>query len=252
MGLESFALKGKHVVIVGASSGIGGETARQCASVGATVSICARREDRLKEVLASLGGERPHRYAVLDAGQSERIEPCFDELARANGPIDGLVYAAGTGPVWPLPTITAEKIQSLFSVNVAGAILATKAAVKRVPKSGGSIVWVSSISARRAGGAAKTVYAATKGAMDSGTMALAYELARKKIRVNSIAPGAVETEMWKFDVVEREQTQKIFDAHPLGVGQPLDVALACVYLISDAARWITGTVLTIDGGYSIG
>jgi NAD(P)-dependent dehydrogenase (short-subunit alcohol dehydrogenase family) len=235
--------------VVGASSGIGAEVARQCASAGAVVSICARREDRLREVHASLEGGRPHRYSVLDVADRDAIEPRLEAFAKESGPIGGLVYAAGYSKLLPLQVLSAKQLDGILQVNLVGGILATKAAVKRAPKTGTSIVWISSVAPRRPGGGGMTAYAASKGGMEAALVALASELAPRKIRINAIAPGAVETEIWNGSF-DPEQLARIVAKHPLGVGQPRDVALGCVYLLSEAARWITGTVLSMDGGFA--
>ena len=135
----------------------------------------------------------------------------------------------------------------LLGTNLTGAIMATKAAVKHANKAGMSIVMISSVAPTNPGGAGMAAYAASKGGMDGTTVALARELAGRRIRVNAVAAAAVETAIWES--VDREQYDKHIARYPLGVGKPVDVALACVYLLSEASRWMTGSVLTLDGGF---
>jgi NAD(P)-dependent dehydrogenase (short-subunit alcohol dehydrogenase family) len=252
MGLEHFSLARKHVVVVGASSGIGAATARECASAGASVSICARRQKELEMVLASLekAEGRSHRMALLDVADGDAVDRVIGEFAAQGGPIDGLVYASGMLQLITVPTISRKNVDRLLAVNLTGALLSTRAATKRMPKVGGSIVFISSTGAVRPGGSGMTVYSASKGGIDGATRGLAFELAARKIRVNGIAAAAVDTPMW--GVHEEENVKKMWARHPLGVGKPIDVALACVYFLSDASRWVSGSTLTMDGAFLTG
>jgi NAD(P)-dependent dehydrogenase (short-subunit alcohol dehydrogenase family) len=252
MGLEAFSLARKHVVVVGASSGIGAAAARECASAGASVSICARREELLAQVHDALEKRdgQAHRRAVLDVTDPDAIERVLSKFAEEGGPIDGLVYAAGFLQLVPINVIGPKNTDRLLSTNLVGALFSAKSAVKRMPKTGGAIVMISSTGSVRPGGGGMTLYSASKGGMDGATRALAQELAARKIRVNGIAAAAVDTAIW--DVCDTGHVKALWERHPLGVGHPTDVALGCVYLLSDASRWVSGSTLTMDGAFLTG
>ncbi len=252
MSLEAFSLDGKHVVVVGASSGIGRATAVRCAGAGARVSVCARREDRLQELVHELPGT-DHGYCCLDVRELDDIESVFDTFMRERGPIGGLVYAAGIEILRPLNVIDPAQWNETMDVNLRGAVFCCKAAQRnpRVPPDGMSIVLISSIAAWHPMGSAKIAYSAAKAALNGAMRAAAVEGARRKIRVNSIMPAVVRTEMWESLRMTEEQKQAVYQQHLLGVGDVDDVAYACIYLISPAAKWVTGTVLVLDGGCSL-
>lgn len=241
------------MVVVGASSGIGAETATQCARAGAKVSICARREDCLRQVIKNLPGQEEHGYAVLDVRETQRLGEVFDRFVQERGPIGGLVYATGISKTVPFNLIDTDEFLEMLKVNLVGAMECTQTAikVKRVSKLGCSVVWLSSIAYRRPTGAGTFMYSASKAGLMGGVRTLVAELARRKIRINAVCPGAVKTEMWNSERLTEEQKQAIFGRYPLGIGDPTDVANACVFLLSPAARWITGIELVLDGGFSV-
>jgi NAD(P)-dependent dehydrogenase (short-subunit alcohol dehydrogenase family) len=255
MGVDAFSLAGKHVVVVGASSGIGAATAIQCASAGASVSICARRESRLRSVLDSLdrGAEQTHRLAVLDVTEPAAIDAVFTRFASEGGPCDGIVYAAGFVRLLPILAVSPTNMDELLATNLSGAILCARAAVRRAAKGGLSIVFISSTAPRCPSGSGMTVYSASKAGLNGAVTALAYELAPRRIRVNAIAPGCVDTDVWHTHENEEDNDpanyQRLLARHPLGFGKPADVALGCVYLLSDASRWVTGSIIAMDGGF---
>lgn len=246
--MSPFQLTGRHIVVIGASSGIGAEAARHCAAAGASLSICARRDAQLGIVIESLTGPGCHQRAALDVADTSAIERCIAQFVAHRGPIDGLVYAAGRSRLQPLATLSPQIFEAMMAVNVTGAIFATKAACRRAAPRGMSVVWVSSMAARRSRSAAMAAYAASKAALEGALTSLALELSRRRIRINAIAPGAVDTDMWRDSLVDSEHASRLFNTAPLGPGTPADIALGCVYLLSDASRWVTGTVLAIDGG----
>ncbi|MHC4399075.1 MAG: SDR family NAD(P)-dependent oxidoreductase [Planctomycetota bacterium] len=252
MSLEAFSLAGKHVVIVGASSGIGKAAAVRCAEAGARVSACARREEHLDALVSQLAGA-DHGWLRLDVRELPDIETVFQSFAEERGPVDGLIYAAGIEVMRPLNVIDEAQWANVVDVNLRGAVFCSKAAQGNTVASreGMSIVLLSSIAAWYPMGAAKITYSATKAALNGVMRAAAMEGARRNIRVNSIMPAAVRTEIWEKLPMTESQREKIDRQHLLGVGEADDVAYACVYLTSPAARWITGTVLVLDGGYSL-
>jgi NAD(P)-dependent dehydrogenase (short-subunit alcohol dehydrogenase family) len=169
------------------------------------------------------------------------------------GNLHGLVNAAGISTTLPLKLISPEKLDAFFKTNVIAAINLAKIFTKLdvVCREGGSIVFISSVMGV-VGEAGKTMYSLSKGALIAGTRSLALELASKKIRVNAISPGVVETPMSQNAIYsqDEESKQRILSLHPLGLGTTTDIAHACIYLLSNASRWITGTNLIIDGGYT--
>jgi len=252
MALEAFSLTGKHVVIVGASSGIGKAAAIRCAEAGATVSLAARRTELLSEIVAGLPGSR-HGFHMLDVRDSGSVPACMDSFVKRAGPISGLVYSVGVSTLLPLNVAGEDHWQGVLDVNLTGAVFCTKEAVsaRRCSPEGMGIVWISSSAAQNPAGAGRLSYGASKAGMIGAARALANELSRRTIRINVLCPAAVATDIWNTQPMSDEQKKRFFDRHPLGIGAPDDIAYACVYLLSPAARWLTGTVISIDGGFSV-
>ena len=174
------------------------------------------------------------------------------ELAGKHGRLDGVVHSAGMDDRAPLKIVSAGQMEALWRINVsAGLWLAKGFRQRQVNNGGGSIVFLSS-AAGLVGQPAHSVYSASKGAVVAMARSLAVELAREHIRVNCIAPGAVKTEMFgEFSkTLSEEQRAAIEREHPLGLGEPMDIAHAAAFLLAPSARWITGTTLVVDGGYT--
>jgi len=247
-----FSLEGRLILVTGASSGIGRECAIACSKAGATVVILGRDPSRLNETLALMHQPDRHIMYVSDLLEFDKAEGIVKECVMQNGRIDGLINCAGISTTLPLNAISPEKTQHFFETNVSGPLNLTKHVIKisNFSLTGGSIVFISSIMGL-AGENGKTLYSLTKGALISAVRSMAIELAKRKIRVNSVSPGVVDTPMSKSAVYNKDEEsfQRILALHPLGLGMPEDVANACVFLLSDASRWITGTNLVLDGGY---
>jgi NAD(P)-dependent dehydrogenase (short-subunit alcohol dehydrogenase family) len=247
-----FTLKDKLILVTGASSGIGRQCAITCSRMGATVVLLGRDQERLKETLDLLEEPVNHLICAVDLLEYEKVTETVNEVVSRKGKIDGLINCAGISTTLPLNAVSPEKMEHFFRTNVIAAINLTRQSVKSAhfSENGGSIIFISSVMGV-VGENGKTLYSMTKGAINSVVKSIAVELAPRKIRVNSISPGVVETPMSKIAIYSRneESLGKIKALHPLGLGQPTDVANACVYLLSDAARWITGTNLIVDGGY---
>lgn len=250
MSYNPFSLKGKTILITGASSGIGQTTAIECSKMGADVIITARNEERLKETLSQLVTTGNHRYFVADLTNSEEINALVDFLPK----IDGCVNNAGFNVLQLIQFIKTDDLDRIFRVNVQAPIILTHLLTKKKklnPNS--SIVFTSSISGRNVCSLGNSLYSSTKGALTSFMRNAALDLASKKIRCNAVLPGMVETPLkeGKSSITE-EQWEINRKLYPLKrFGQPTDIAHAIIYLLSDASLWVTGTELIIDGGRTL-
>jgi 3-oxoacyl-[acyl-carrier protein] reductase len=248
---QSQKLAGKVAVVTGASKGIGTGIALNLAKEGAAVVVnySSSREgaDRVVAEIIGSGGKAVAVQANL--AKPADVERLFAETKKAFGRLDVLVNNAGVYEFSPLENLTVEHFHKQFDLNVLGLLLATKEAVKLFGDAGGSVVNISSVVSRSpvAGG---SVYSATKGAVDSLTRALAAELGPKKIRVNTVNPGMVETEgTHGAGITESDFRKQVEATTPLGrIGLPKDIAPAVTFLASDDSAWITGESFFISGG----
>jgi NAD(P)-dependent dehydrogenase (short-subunit alcohol dehydrogenase family) len=249
---SAFSLENRVIIITGASSGIGKQCAISCSQMGAKVVLIARNEERLQETISQLDGKE-HIYSSLDITRFDEIENTVKEAVNKVGKIDGFIHSAGIEKTLPLRIMKPEYYQEMFNINVvAGFEIAKILSKKKYRKGCASFVFISSIMSVVAN-SGLIGYCATKGAINSGVREMAVELARKKIRVNSVSPAHLsDTEMSsnKNQNIGKDALKKLEKMHPLGLGSKEDVANACIYLLSDASRWVTGTNLIVDGGYS--
>ena len=244
-------LEGKVAVVTGASKGIGAEIAKHLAAEGAAVVVnyASSKEgaDRVVDEITKRGGKA---IAVqADVAKKKDIERLFTETKKAFGQLDILVNNAGVYRFEPLEVVTEDEFHREFNTNVLGLILATQEAVKHFGAEGGSVINVGS-SATELTPPMTVIYTATKGAVDSITRVLSKELGPKKIRVNSINPGVVETEGSHVLGIPGSDFEKQTIAQtPLGrTGQTGDIAPAAVFLASSDSAWITGELLHVAGG----
>lgn len=247
-----FSLEGKTILITGASSGIGAQCAIDCSKMGAKVVLLARNEERLQNTLKSMEGEG-HSIISFDLNNLSLIPNIVDEIVTTIGPLDGVLHCAGISTTTPLKLVKEEMLEKYFRTNVFSAILLTKeiCRMKNHKKEGASIVFLSSVAACN-GESAKSTYSMTKGSLISGMRSLACEYGTKRIRFNCISPGIVITPINKNQpyLEDPDLRAKYEKKHILGFGQPTDISQACIFLLSDAAKWITGQNIIVDGGYT--
>ncbi len=247
-------LTGKVAVVTGASKGIGAAIAKQLAADGASVVVnySTSREgaDKVVDEITKSGGK-----AIAVGGSVSKesdVAAIFDGAKKAFGKVDILVNNAGVYAFAPIEQITADEYKRIYDTNVLGVFLATKAALPLFPAEGGSIVNISSVVSTLAPPGA-SIYASTKGALDTITKSLAKELGPRKIRVNAINPGLVVTEGTHSAGLAGSDFEKEAVARtPLGrAGQPEDIAMPVAFLASEDARWITGETIFVSGGAAI-
>lgn len=244
-------LTDKRIVIVGASKGIGKQVSETLSGVGAKCILISRNSDALEEVVNGLEGDG-HGYYAMDVSDIGSIESCVKNIVAQYGPVDGLVYVAGITNDRPLNLLKQEAVESTLRLNFGGFMEFVRCVCKRKMYNPGlRIVGVSSTAAF-SGTPAHTTYSASKAAMSSAVRCLARELADKGISINTVSPSMIRTDMyekWLDDNGEDGyQVKKLRRMQYLGVGEAADIANAVSFLLSSAARFITGTSLVVDGG----
>lgn len=248
-----FTLTDKTIVVTGASSGIGRACALMCARQGARLVLMGRDAARLQQTLEMTGNETRHLTFQVDLCAHEAVEEGLTRLLPQMGRVGGVVHCAGISTTLPFKLVKDDKLQHFFDTNVFGAMHLTRCLMKPAffEETGGSVVFIASVMGM-VGSVGKSLYSMSKGALLAASRALALEYAPKNIRFNCISPGVVETPMSANAVYSRDEAtlNQIRALHPLGLGQPDDVAHATVFLLSDQARWITGSNLVVDGGYT--
>jgi len=249
---DVFSLKGKNVLITGASSGIGRACAVLASTYGANVVLVGRNSNRLKQTQSKLLKGK-HLCFNQDITENEKIEKIVGQTVEKIGKISGFVHSAGMEMTVPLQAMKPSYYNSLFSINAVSGFELVRVISKNkyLNEKGAAFVFISSITSL-IGNSSLTGYSASKGAVVSAVRSMAVELAPKNIRVNCISPGYVNTEMMKnvAKKLTKEQMLDIEKKYLLGLGEPEDIASAVVFLLSEASRWISGTNLIIDGGYT--
>lgn len=245
MTVSPFGLQGRHILVTGASSGIGAATARLCASLGATLTLCGRDELRLAQVLATLGGDG-HRSIAGDL-----TDPAAREALVAQSlPFDGCVFSAGIAALAPVRMLSQRHLDAMFNTNFDAPMLLTQLLLsKRRIAAGASLVYVTS-AAQHWGFAGSAMYAGAKAALTAAVRTLAAEQARQGIRANCVSPGYVETPM--LAGLQAGMSMAAAQAPAaLGAIEAEDVAGPIVYLLAPASRWVSRAALVVDAGLSL-
>lgn len=248
MNYNPFSLIGKTILVTGASSGIGRATAIECSKMGATVVITGRNENRLKETFHALTGEG-HQFVVADLSDEQQLDTLVEQLPI----LHGLVNNAGITETILTPFIKREKLMRIFETNTFAPILLTQKIIKKKKMGkGGSIVFTGSISGTCVCGGGNVLYTASKGAIRGFIMNAALDLSLKGIRVNQVCPGMIETHIMDNSSISDDMLDIERSKYPMKrFGKPEEVAYGIIYLLSDAASFVTGSSLVIDGGFTL-
>ncbi|HEV2330377.1 MAG TPA: glucose 1-dehydrogenase [Verrucomicrobiae bacterium] len=248
----SAKLAGKVAVVTGASKGIGASIAKHLAAEGAAVVVnYASSKTGADEVVSEINRNGGKAIAVkADVAKKVDIDHLFAETKKAFGKTDILVNNAGIYEFLPLEQVTEEHFHKQFNLNVLGLVLTTQAAVRQFGPNGGSVINISSV-ASTAAPPNGSVYSATKGAVDTVTKSLAKELGSRKIRVNAINPGMIETEgVQSAGIIGSDMEKNVVAQTPLGrIGRPQDIGSVAAFLASEDSGWITGETLYVAGGF---
>jgi NAD(P)-dependent dehydrogenase (short-subunit alcohol dehydrogenase family) len=243
-----YNLKDKTIFVSGASSGIGKAIAIECSKMGAKVIISGRNEERLKVTFSKLKGDN-HEYIIADLSNEEDLIALHKSLPV----LDGLVNCAGLTKVAPFSFASRDSFEEVMDVNFFAPTELTRLLVKskKISKKG-SIVFISSVSGVYCSAVASSIYSSSKGAVNGLVKGIALDLAPKGIRVNSVNPGMIDTEIFSDSAITQDQLNEDIKRYPLGrYGKPEEVAYVVIYLLSDASSWTTGSNILIDGGYTL-
>lgn len=243
-----FSLEGKTILITGASSGIGRAVALESSKSGARLFITGRNKERLESTFNSLNG-RGHKKLIADLTNEGDLNNLISEVTE----LDGIVYSAGITIPVPFKFVTKDKLDNIFNLNfTSAAVMTQKLLQKKLIKREASIVFLSSVSGVFCSSPGGSMYSATKGAINGLVKGMALDLSNSLIRVNTVCPGMVETNIYGGGQITKEQLEEDKKRYPLKrYGKPEEIAFAVIYLLSDASKWVTGSNLLIDGGYTL-
>lgn len=247
-----FSLEGKTILVTGASSGIGRQCAIDCSKMGATIIAIGRSQERLIETFNLLEGNNNSQY-VFDLTKLDEIDQLVSQIVAENGKLDGIICAAGIEKSAPMKLLKSSDYEEIMKVNTFSAFeLVRQATGVKMINTPASIIFISSITSVIAR-TSTAAYSASKGALVCGARVMAAELAKRNIRVNCVSPGTILTPLMQgyLSQLTEEDYKKRISGFPLGLGECTDVSNACIYLLSDASRWMTGQNIIIDGGYTI-
>ncbi|HYG53385.1 MAG TPA: SDR family oxidoreductase [Flavobacteriales bacterium] len=241
-------LSGKTVLITGASSGIGNQVAIECSRQGATVIVTGRNKNRLQATFDQLEGNN-HSLITANLTNEDELKKFVEQLPKLNG----LVHCAGVLHTYPIKFLNQQKIRETFSANfdMAVMLVAQLSTQKKIEK-GASFVFMSSVSGKYPH-KGNSLYCASKAALEAFSKTVALEFQHLLLRSNCICPSMIKTPM--YDKAEEGMSKELMDEHiakyPLGLGYPSDIADMAIFLLSEKSRWITGTDITVDGGFML-
>lgn len=243
-----FTLKEKTVFVSGASSGIGKAIAIECSRMGANMCITGRNAERLNRTFSQLEGGG-HMQIVADLQTDDGIKAVVETMPS----LDGIVHCAGIAKPMPFQFSGKEVINEVMGINFnSPAILSQQLLKNKKINKRASIVFISSVSGVLCSSVGGSVYSASKGAINGLVKGMALDLAPKMIRVNTVNPGMIDTNIFAAGIITQEQLKKEMNRYPLKrYGKPEEVAYSVIYLLSDVSSWVTGTSLLIDGGYTL-
>lgn len=243
-----FGLTGKHALVTGAASGIGKATAELLAQLGCETTICDIQCESLDGVLEGLG-EGPHSAICFDLGDSQACQDAIDTAMERTGRLDIVVNTGAVIHRAPLHDVTIDSLHEMTAVNMWGSFFLARAAAESMAKTaGGSIVLFSSQGAFTGGHVGSCAYSMTKAAVGALIKSLAGDYASRNVRVNGVAPGAVDTPMMRQGM-RTEEIERFLDLIPMKrMGRPEEIALCCAYLASEASQYVTGQMLHVNGG----
>lgn len=243
----------RWVVVTGASSGIGRAISTRLVAQGARVVLVGRHVDRLAETAEMAGPKDRTHVCPMDLADLPAIAPSVRGVVEKTGRLYGLCHSAGQSLTLPLSATRPDRARTLMDINFQAGLELSRVLVERpvLAEQGGSVLWISSVYAH-VGAPGQIAYCATKGAIAAAVRAMALELAPRRVRVNSLSPGLVKTNMTGVGSrMTAEQWERIEALHPLGTGDVQDVARAASFLLDPLNAWVTGADLVIDGGYSV-
>ena len=246
--MNPFSLVGKTILITGASSGIGRATAISCSQMGAVIILTGRNETRLSATYSMLEGQ-DHLQICADLTIQNEMDKLIEQLPK----LDGIVSVAGTAKPLVLQQTDKEDVNEIMQINTFVPIHLTRLVLqhKKLNKCA-SLIYISSINGNNCAYIGSSIYAASKSALTGFMKGVALELAPRGIRANCINPGMIDTDLLKSGSIGQDELEKDRLKYPLKrYGKPEEVAYAAVYLLSDATKWITGSSLLIDGGYTL-
>jgi len=253
MYFNPFSLENKTIIVTGASSGIGRESAIIFSKLGAKVILIGRNTERLNATLKDLEGAN-HSIYEFDLTKLDEIPSFIKKIAKEQGSLSGLFHSAGIESIMTINMLDSSRIEAMFKINTMSTIMLIKGISSKEVRASNqvSIVVMSSITSLT-GTIGHSIYSSSKAAVDGAIRSLACELAPKNIRINSIAASAIQNTGIFIKSVATLPKDKLIEyknKYLLGFGFPEDVAYAAVFLLSDASKWITGTTLIVDGGYT--
>lgn len=244
-------LSGRHIVITGGSSGIGRACAVQASRLGAEVTVIARSEERLRETISMLEDPQKHACYCADLSETDKIAELIQKVVDERGAVDGFCHAAGIGTVLPLKLTKPNFLEKMFRIHTFAFVECVRAlALKKNLNDGASLVGITSVAAEN-GNTGQCAYSAAKGAMNSFIKPVAKELSGRKIRVNTVAFGAVDTPMSHAadECIGEDEIKRIYEAQFLGAIDVETAANAVMFLLSGASKFTTASVLHVYGGY---